>query len=68
MRAYVEANFVLEMVFDQEQAGACQEILALSEAGHLELAIPAISLIEPQQRIRRRTHDRGELRRLLAGC
>lgn len=65
MRAYVEANFVLELVFDQEQASACQQIVALSESGQLELAIPAISLVEPQQRVRRRTLDRGELRRLL---
>jgi hypothetical protein len=31
VNVYVETNFVLELVFEQEQQGSCQQILALAE-------------------------------------
>lgn len=65
MRVYVESNYVLELVFGQEQWQSCESILDMAEAGSIELAIPALSLIEPYQRIVRRQRDREQLRRSL---
>lgn len=58
MRAYAETNFVLEMAFEQEQAGACEDILQLAEAGAIRLLIPAFSFIEPYEKLRRQKSER----------
>lgn len=61
MRVYVESNFVLELVFGQEQVQSCESLLTLAEGGRIELTIPAFCVMEPYQRITRRKRDRDEL-------
>ncbi|MBE0610924.1 MAG: hypothetical protein IH609_16205 [Dehalococcoidia bacterium] len=61
MRVYVESNFVLELVFSQEQVQSCESLLTLAERSEIELTIPAFSVMEPYQRIVRRKRDRDEL-------
>jgi hypothetical protein len=47
MIVVVETNFVIELVLQQEQSTACEEILALcSSSAAAQLAIPAFSVIE----------------------
>ncbi|MGA9382849.1 MAG: hypothetical protein WBV73_29160 [Phormidium sp.] len=54
MNIYVETNFVLELVFQQEQWQSCEQILQLCEAGSAKLVIPAYSLAEPDDKLSRR--------------
>ncbi|MGE0598126.1 MAG: hypothetical protein AB7J35_13335 [Dehalococcoidia bacterium] len=61
MRVYVESNFILELVFGQEQVQSCESLLVLAESHAIELTIPAFSVMEPYQRIVRRKRDRDEL-------
>lgn len=49
MRVYVESNFVLEIVLEQEQHRACEEILRMTESRAIELALPAFALVEPYE-------------------
>jgi hypothetical protein len=52
LRIYVETNFLLEMVFEQEQRDACESILALAEGNAaVTLAIPAVCFTEPPGRL-----------------
>lgn len=62
MNIYVETNFILELVFQQEQFTSCQEILDLAEAGRISLVIPAYSLVEPHEKLIRRERDRKKLK------
>jgi predicted nucleic acid-binding protein len=57
MRVYVESNFVLELVLEQEQHLACAEIVRLAEAGTIELVIPAFGLLEPYMTLHRRHRE-----------
>lgn len=57
MRVYAESNFVLEMVLEQEQHQACEELVSLASAGSIELVLPAFALLEPYQTIARREDD-----------
>lgn len=61
MIVYVESNFVLELAFLQEEFEPCNTILDLSEAGALDLIIPAYSLVEPYETLVRRAKRRNEL-------
>jgi predicted nucleic acid-binding protein len=61
MRVYAESNFVLELVLEQEQGIACEQIVSLAESRTIELALPAYALIEPYQTIIRRENDRETL-------
>lgn len=63
MRAYVESNFVLELVLEQEQHHACEELIRLAEAGTIELVIPALGLIEPYMTLYRRHRELEEVAR-----
>lgn len=63
MIAYAETNFVLELVLEQEESEACEEILSLARAGTVALALPAYSLIEPVETLRRRHGRRIALAR-----
>ena len=65
MNVYVESNFVLEMVFQQEQSEACERILAFCESTTVELLIPAYCLAEPHEKLRRQNNSRQELQRNL---
>ena len=54
MNIYVETNFVLELVFEQEQHTSCEQILALCESGRSRLIIPAYCLAEPHEKLKGR--------------
>jgi len=57
VRVYVESNFVLEIVLEQEQYQACEEILRLAESRAFELALPAFALVEPYESMVRDERD-----------
>lgn len=61
MNIYVETNFVLELVYRQEQHTSCEAILALVESGKANLVIPAISLFEVLATLEKRHKDRVHL-------
>ena len=65
MIVYVESNFVLELVFAQEQHESCEQLLTLAEAGKLDLKAPAYCLAEPHEKLTRQAKNRGELQRSL---
>jgi predicted nucleic acid-binding protein len=62
---YVETNFVLELVFQQEQSESCEQILQLCEAGDVKIIIPAYSLAEPHEKLNRQAKSRKEIQQLL---
>jgi predicted nucleic acid-binding protein len=62
---YVETNFVLELVFQQEQFVSCEQILQLSEAGRIKLVVPAYSLAEPHEKLSRQAKSRREIQQVL---
>ena len=61
MNIYVETNFVLELVFQQEQFVSCEQILQLSESDSIQLIIPAYSLAEPHEKLIRQARSRRDL-------
>lgn len=65
MKVYVETNFVLELTFEQEQCSSCEQILQLCEAGKAKLIVPAYSLAEPHEKLRRQARSRRELQQSL---
>ncbi len=65
MNIYVETNFVLELVFQQEQAASCEQILHLCEAGAVSLVLPAYSLAEPHEKLTRQASNRKDLQQVL---
>lgn len=65
MNVYVETNFVLELVFQQEQGNSCEQILDLCEAGSAHLIIPAYCLAEPYEKLIRQARSRRELQQNL---
>lgn len=65
MNIYVETNFVLELVFQQEQCESCEQILQLCEAGLAQLVIPAYSLAEPHEKLTRQAKSRKDLQQVL---
>lgn len=54
MIAYVESNFVLEVVLENEAHGDCERIVELAEGGTIELRLPVYALLEPDQTLQRR--------------
>lgn len=65
MNIYVETNFFLELVFEQEQFQSCEQILLLCERGCAELIIPAYSLAEPHEKLIRQDKNRKALQQHL---
>jgi predicted nucleic acid-binding protein len=65
VNVYVETNFVLELVFEQEQLTSCEQILALCESGKAHLIIPAYCLAEPHEKLTRQARSRRELQQNL---
>lgn len=65
MNVYVETNFVLELVFEQEQHVSCEQILNLCEAGRARLILPADCLAEPHEKLTRQARSRRELQQNL---
>lgn len=63
MNIYVETNFVLELVFEQEQYASCENILKYCEAGLGSLVLPAYCLAEPHEKLVRQANRRKELLR-----
>jgi predicted nucleic acid-binding protein len=59
---YVESNFVLELAALQEQHRECEEIVKLAEGGAIRLVLPAFSVAEPYDVLRRRSAERTQLR------
>jgi predicted nucleic acid-binding protein len=53
MTVFAETNFLLELAYQQEEHESCEEILALAEAGRIDLVVPAFCVVEA-----RMTHDR----------
>jgi predicted nucleic acid-binding protein len=60
-----ESNFVLELALRQEQFEHAERIVRLAEEKHLQLVVPACSLIEPYQTLIRRRRERKEFSRRL---
>ncbi|MDB5246973.1 MAG: hypothetical protein JWQ40_1367 [Segetibacter sp.] len=58
MIVYVESNFVLEIALRQEQLESCNSIIQLAEESKLQLVLPAYSLVEPYEVIRRHAIQR----------
>lgn len=65
MNIYVETNFVFELVFEQEQFASCEQILQLTEAGRIQLIVPAYSLAEPHEKLIRQARKRTEIENML---
>ena len=65
MNIYVETNFILELVFEQEQCASCEKILELCEAQKAKLIIPAYSLAEPHEKLIRQKQERRRLQESL---
>lgn len=65
MRIYIETNFVLELVLQQEHHDSCERIIQLCEQGLAQLIIPAYSLAEPHEKLNRQAKSRKELQRNL---
>ncbi len=61
MIVYVETNFVLELVFLQEEHESCNVILDLAEAQQIDLVLPAFCVVEPYETWVRRDKQRREL-------
>jgi predicted nucleic acid-binding protein len=57
VRVYVESNFVLEIVLEQAQHPACEELLALAVSRTIQMALPAFALIEPYESMVRDERD-----------
>jgi predicted nucleic acid-binding protein len=65
MNVYVETNFFLELVFEQEQHQWCEYLLAFAEAKKIRLLLPAYCLIEPLDKLARQKQIRRDLQRTL---
>jgi hypothetical protein len=61
MIAYIESNFVLEIVLGQEQAGSAESLLQLAENGIITLVAPSLALAEPFATITQRERTRRKL-------
>jgi predicted nucleic acid-binding protein len=62
---YVESNFLLEIVLGQEESASAERLLAMAEAGVIDLAVPSFSLSEPVVRVQRGVRDRKRLMKQL---
>jgi hypothetical protein len=59
MIVIVETNFLLELVLQQEQFGACQELLSICAAeDDLQLVVPAFAVAEAGMKLERRQGER----------
>lgn len=62
MTIYAESNFVLELVFAQEQHQSCNDILAMCQKGEAHLVLPAYSVAEPYEKLIREKRERKKTR------
>jgi len=61
MNVLVESNFLLELVFLQEQSSACSELLKLARKRRIRLVIPAFSITEPLDKLHRQRLSRQKI-------
>jgi predicted nucleic acid-binding protein len=61
---YVETNFILELVYKQEQYAICEKILEICESKKANLIIPAYSLLEPHEKLIRQANEHLKLQEL----
>lgn len=61
MNVFVESNFVLELVWEQQEAPSCRKLVGLASAKSIRLFLPAYSFIEPHETLTRRKLDRDAL-------
>jgi predicted nucleic acid-binding protein len=62
MIVYIETNFLLEVAYLQEEHGSCHQLLAIAEAGQVNLVLPAFSAIEAKLSLARQARRRDEFR------
>lgn len=65
MRVYVETNFLLEMVFEQEESESAERLLRGAQQGILRFRLPAISRFEALDALKRRIRERESFTALL---
>lgn len=65
MNIYIETNFILELVFEQEQHTSCEDILRLCEAGRSLLIVPTYCLAEPHEKLIRQARSRRDIQQNL---
>jgi predicted nucleic acid-binding protein len=65
LNVYVESNFVLELALAQEQHGSCEELLLLAEEERIRIILPAYSLAEPYETLKRRHRSRSQVKETL---
>ncbi|HYC60929.1 MAG TPA: hypothetical protein VEK79_15310 [Thermoanaerobaculia bacterium] len=58
MIVILETNFILELVGQQDQSAACEELLALADSAAIQLSIPAFSVIEAGMKLERNRRER----------
>ena len=61
MRVYVETNFLLEIVLEQEEVVHAERLLELAGAGAVELVVPTVCALEARQTIHRRDREQRDL-------
>jgi predicted nucleic acid-binding protein len=65
VKVYVETNFILELVFGQEQYASCEQIMTLAQTGEIALIAPAYCLAEPHEKLTRQARNRKSLQQAL---
>jgi predicted nucleic acid-binding protein len=65
VKVYVETNFILELVFGQEQYASCGQIMTLVQNGDINLIVPAYCLAEPHEKLGRQAKDRETIQQAL---
>jgi predicted nucleic acid-binding protein len=58
MIVLIEANFVLELAFQQEEADEADRVVTFAETGRIQLVVPACALFEPYETLARRRKGR----------
>lgn len=66
MNVFVESNFVLELVREQQEAPSCRKLVGLARAKSIRLFLPAYSFVEPHETLTRRKLDRDALQSQLS--
>ncbi len=61
MRVYVETNFILELVLQQEECDACEALVALAQSKQIMLVTTSFSFVEPYTTLRGRAAMRRRL-------
>ena len=61
MHLLVETNFLVELILGQEQAAACEKIVAAAEQEKLVLHVPSFSLMEQLYRLTAVSIERDQL-------